>query len=317
MYGNEANEYLQALQSIGPILAPYDHDDHYNMFGFGGKLNATGKVSHCFPLSVDRNGQPSAEVHGVFGMLNAYKQSFANVLLSGPTLFAEVIQTATSIAESIAFNQHQQSYQILLIVTDGCINDMQQTIAAIVAASFTPLSIIIVGVGPADFSNMNVLDADDTPLSSGGRTMARDIVQFVPFARFKHHGAQLAAEVLREIPGQVVTFAKSRGIQPNPPLTLSDPAYHSSVHRTEGPVDQYGQPTFLLREASLPPQQPLFYSPQVQQPQPSQGVVQGNPMYSFNQYNPTNASAPPFAQPYVPVTYALPNDAYNQPPPPY
>lgn len=41
-----------------------------------------------------------------------------------------------------------------------------------------PLSIVIVGVGNADFSNMDVLDADDKPLYSRTykKYMARDIV---------------------------------------------------------------------------------------------------------------------------------------------
>lgn len=47
-----------------------------------------------------------------------------------------------------------KGYTVLLIVTDGVINDMAQTKEAIVAASDLPLSIIIVGVGEADFSNM-------------------------------------------------------------------------------------------------------------------------------------------------------------------
>jgi len=34
-----------------------------------------------------------------------------------------------------------------------------------------------VGVGSADFSKMDVLDADDTPLCYQGRYMERDIVQ--------------------------------------------------------------------------------------------------------------------------------------------
>lgn len=41
---------------------------------------------------------------------------------------------------------------MLLILTDGQINDMQNTVDAIVAASDLPMSIIIVGVGAADFS---------------------------------------------------------------------------------------------------------------------------------------------------------------------
>ena len=50
---------------------------------------------------------------------------------------------------------------MLLILTDGEITDMEDTIKAIVDASFLPMSIIIVGVGNADFSNMEILDADN------------------------------------------------------------------------------------------------------------------------------------------------------------
>ena len=51
-------------------------------------------------------------------------------------------------------------------MTDGSIMDMQQTIDSIVYASGLPLSIVIVGVGQADFTSMEELDADDAPLYS-------------------------------------------------------------------------------------------------------------------------------------------------------
>ena len=54
-----------------------------------------------------------------------------------------------------------QSYHILLILTDGVISDMDQSRAAIVEASALPMSIIIVGVGSADFDMMEELDSDD------------------------------------------------------------------------------------------------------------------------------------------------------------
>ena len=48
------------------------------------------------------------------------------------------------------------------------------------------MSIIIVGVGSADFGDMKVLDGDDGLLrASNGKYAARDIVQFVPFSKFK------------------------------------------------------------------------------------------------------------------------------------
>ena len=55
---------------------------------------------------------------------------------------------------------------MLLILTDGVINDAQQTIDEIVRGSNHPLSIVIVGVGDAYFQQMNILDADTTPLYS-------------------------------------------------------------------------------------------------------------------------------------------------------
>jgi len=49
-----------------------------------------------------------------------------------------------------------------------------------------PLSIIIVGVGDADFEEMETLDGDVTPLYSNSlrKYRDRDIVQFVPFREF-------------------------------------------------------------------------------------------------------------------------------------
>lgn len=62
---------------------------------------------------------------------------------------------------------------------------MPQTRQAIVSASTLPVSIIIVGVGNADFSAMTELDSDDRVLmTDSGQKAIRDIVQFVPMNRF-------------------------------------------------------------------------------------------------------------------------------------
>ena len=54
-----------------------------------------------------------------------------------------------------------QSYQILLLLTDGILTDMENTKQAIIRGSYLPMSVIIVGVGGADFKDMEALDADD------------------------------------------------------------------------------------------------------------------------------------------------------------
>jgi hypothetical protein len=81
-----------------------------------------------------------------------------------------------------------------------------------------PLSIIIVGVGNADFSAMDQLDADEVPLYSQRyrRHMDADIVQFVPFREFEHNPMLLAKETLTELPNQLLNFMRTKGINPNP-----------------------------------------------------------------------------------------------------
>ena len=73
---------------------------------------------------------------------------------------------------------------VLLIITDGVITDMDATKRTIVENSNLPFSIIIVGVGGADFDKMDELDSDDSLLEWNGKKAKRDIVQFVPYRLF-------------------------------------------------------------------------------------------------------------------------------------
>lgn len=80
-----------------------------------------------------------------------------------------------------------QQYFTLLIITDGVISDMDETRDAVVQASKLPMSIIIIGVGNADFAAMEFLDGDASVLRSNtGEEAVRDIVQFVPFRDFRN-----------------------------------------------------------------------------------------------------------------------------------
>ena len=52
------------------------------------------------------------------------------------------------------------------MLTDGIIHDMRETIDLIVKASHMPISVIIIGIGEANFDNMEILDADDFDLTN-------------------------------------------------------------------------------------------------------------------------------------------------------
>jgi len=60
------------------------------------------------------------------GVVDAYKYALENVTLCGPTHFGTVIKNASDIARA---NLAKDVYNILLILTDGAIDDMPETLA--------------------------------------------------------------------------------------------------------------------------------------------------------------------------------------------
>lgn len=74
------------------------------------------------------------------------------------------------------------------------------------------MSIVILGVGGANFGAMEQLDGDDNKLkNSDGVSCHRDIVQFVPMRNYTDL-TLLSKEVLHEIPNQMIQFYKSQGM---------------------------------------------------------------------------------------------------------
>lgn len=136
----------------------------------------------------------------------------------GPTYFSEILEQIVSLAEAEKISQFKQKFYVLLLITDGIVNDMQKTIDQIVRGSNLPMAIVIVGVGDADFTNMETLDGDDEALYSSNmrQYVAADIVQFVPFNEFKGNQSALAKETLQELPGQLLNFMRKADIKPNP-----------------------------------------------------------------------------------------------------
>ncbi|XP_014385067.1 PREDICTED: copine-5-like [Myotis brandtii] len=213
----QLNAYALALTAVGEIIQHYDSDKMFPALGFGAKLPPDGRVSHEFPLN---GNQDNPSCCGIDGILEAYHQSLRTVQLYGPTNFAPVV---THVARNAAEVQDGSQYSVLLIITDGVISDMAQTKEAIVNAAKLPMSIIIIGVGQAEFDAMVELDGDEVRISSRGKLAERDIVQFVPFRdyvdRTGNHVlsmARLARDVLAEIPDQLVSYMKAKGIRPRP-----------------------------------------------------------------------------------------------------
>ena len=214
--GVKQNQYETAIRACGDIVAYYDYDQKFPAFGFGGKFFGNPNVDHCYPL----NGNPNdPEILGIDGILKAYRNVLSNTELWGPTHFHYFIDRLNDTVKQDIARENYNNYNILMILTDGIIEDMDDTINSLVEASYLPISVIIIGIGNADFSNMDVLDADEDPLyDNNGRKADRDLVQFVPFKEFRTDGQKLAEQVLEEVPRQIVEYYQHKKIAPGDPI---------------------------------------------------------------------------------------------------
>ena len=206
------NDYEKAIISCGNIVAPYDYDQLFQVYGFGAiiKSSISDKASMCFAINLKDN----PDIYTIDNVIKTYHDIIKKdkLTFAGPTEFTPIIKKVISrmITKNIL------EYHILMILTDGVIDDLQDTIDILVEASSLPLSVIIIGIGNEDFSKMEVLDGDEVPLKSrSGKIRTRDIVQFVPFSKFQNDAKKLSMEVLAEIPRQMIEYFQFKNLSPN------------------------------------------------------------------------------------------------------
>jgi len=121
---------------------------------------------------------------------------------------------------------------------------MQDTINCLIDSAFLPLSVIIVGVGDADFTNMDILDGDDGLQNNQGVKAQRDLVQFVPFNKVKGNKKELAKEVLAEVPTQLLEYMEAVKIKPGNKKefdfeSLLSFKHQSSLNDNQGQMNQF------------------------------------------------------------------------------
>lgn len=195
------NDYEECIMGIGSAIAKYS--EQCTVWGFGAKF--AGQTRHLFQLGNEKT------VHGgVDGILEAYKSIFeSDLIMSGPTLFDQVIQAAAARA-----NKHKQAgrdplrYCVLLILTDGVTKDIEETKRKLNVYISVPLSVIFVGIGRSDFSIMYAL------IQGQKGDLQRKNTTFVEFRQHQHDPMSLGLAALEELPNQLVEYMSQENIQP-------------------------------------------------------------------------------------------------------
>lgn len=151
--GSSPNYYERAIKTCGSIVAYYDYDQKFPVYGFGGRTPGEFRANHCFNLNFNLN---DPNVLGIDGVIDTYRNHLPLIKLDGPTYFAPLIRRVfENVKNDMSISP--KVYYILLILTDGQINDMDATCDALVSCDVFPISVIIIGIGNADFTNMNIL----------------------------------------------------------------------------------------------------------------------------------------------------------------
>lgn len=187
------NDYEATISAICDALSRYVEGEEYTVWGFGAKFG--DQVRHLFQCG------SSPTVRTVAGILAAYKSVFAaGVIMSGPTVFAHAIQAAAVKAKKQhdLMTSNDIQYTILLIITDGNMDDFEDTKRKIALYQDMPLSVIFVGVGRADFGMLVRLCQEHTNTT------------FVEFRIHQHDPNAIGQAALQHIPDQLCNYMRMR-----------------------------------------------------------------------------------------------------------
>ncbi len=91
----------------------------------------------------------------------AYRQSLEHLSFNGPTNVRPVIAEANRICSKEKAYKGHRKFMLLLLLTDGVVEDIRPTVKELALSVGLPLSVVFVGIGDKDFTDMQeVIKAD-------------------------------------------------------------------------------------------------------------------------------------------------------------
>ena len=210
--GAPPNPYICVMRALSSVVTEFDDDGLIPLFGFGDRICGDTSV---FDFS------PAAAPVGVDGVVAAYAAKIASVELAGPTSFAPSIRKTMDLVRDAAKREKGKAptFTIAVIIADGQVTAVRDTVRAIVDASRQPIAILCVGVGDGPWDEMHTFDTHlplATPAKPDGRLF--DNFRFVEYNQVSRQSAErgedaqeaLALAALAEIPAAFAACKKLR-----------------------------------------------------------------------------------------------------------
>lgn len=147
--GEGENVYAEAIQAMAEVLQGFNAKKRFPCYGFGAKVPPTTSVcSHGFAVNGDFF---SPEVEGVKNVVDMYLSCLEVARLHGPTYFGPVLELAanwaTPYAEVHADKELDMKYFVLVIFTDGGVQDQQLAVNTLVEMTGLPISVVMIEMG--------------------------------------------------------------------------------------------------------------------------------------------------------------------------
>ena len=199
------NPYENCLRCFGELISSYDFNHKIALHGFGAIIPSTGDTSHCFPVSLTKD--PIA--NGIEEAIRQYREALPKITLDGPTYLFPVFKENLDMLKDDD-DCPTSIYHILVIITDGNNNDIDEMVRQLIKSERYPISVCIIGVGDENFSRMLQMDSRTKPLEDkDGYKSERDMCQFVRYNDFKDRPDKMTEYMLNIIPSQVEAYYRA------------------------------------------------------------------------------------------------------------
>ena len=196
--------YLNIFKYISNIISNYTGYLFY-LSGFNGKIKYSKTNKTVFNLNMN---EKDSSVNTIDKVINYFKMCLEQNLIK-PEKNNHLSSIIKKITNEIYKLYEISYYNVSFIITRGVIeqNDIKKTLDAIIESSYLPLTIIIIGVGKNDYSQMKKILSKDKKYSSLGMEKMRNNVLFTSLIDdFSNNAEKLVSWCLEKLSKQMLDY---------------------------------------------------------------------------------------------------------------
>ncbi|KAH0787738.1 Copine family protein [Histomonas meleagridis] len=172
------NDYESSFKAIGGIVEQYSNTKVCHCWIFGVKMNQ--QIYHAIPLT---NKSGSSDLNRVKELGAAYWRILEKIQFDET---CEITPSTLEALELIKGQKDPSKYMVFLILINGDPLDLDKFIDLLFGSQNEPLSVVIVGIGTAEF-NQTETKLRESPLkNSEGKEFEREFVKFLKFNDFEN-----------------------------------------------------------------------------------------------------------------------------------